>query len=444
MIVRAAPLWYTMPMITWINRARWATDRYILLMLGVFPLFWGNDGYNNITKSKFLFFAIATGVWLVSLLVLLTAGLLRGERYDIKLRPVHWAMLAFLSVGAVSAILSPYGGESLLGAGRYDGFLTMTLLCAMFFGVSALARPRRLYVWALAFSVSVCAVVSFVQGTGVNFLGLYPDGTNYFDNYIVFNGAFLGTLGNAGITCAFLCFAAPVLIVTALKSPEKRDRWLLLPSAMALVNLVLCGVDAGYAALLACALVSVPLLPGRKKTRRALLWAVGAVVALGLVLVWFWPGQSGMFWELSRILHGDVRIEFGSHRIEIWQNALEAAREHTLLGTGPGTAAKRLDVTWTRYIEETGQTRVSGVDNTHNVYLGYLLSVGVLGLLAYLAAMVCSFITWLRRRDDALFAALGAGVLCYLAQDFFGLGLVISSPFLWLGGGLLEAGGKRG
>ena len=77
--------------------------------------------------------------------------------------------------------------------------------------------------------------------------------------------------------------------------------------------------------------------------------------------------------------------------------------------------------------------------NAHNVYLGYLVNMGVLGLIPYLAAIVCSLVTWVRRRTHGpLYPALGAAFVCCLIQDFFGLGLVLTAPMLWVVWGLLE------
>ena len=42
-------------------RARWLTDKYISLMLLVFPLWTGPQGYAAITRAKFLLFALLTG-----------------------------------------------------------------------------------------------------------------------------------------------------------------------------------------------------------------------------------------------------------------------------------------------------------------------------------------------------------------------------------------------
>ena len=52
-------------------------------------------------------------------------------------------------------------------------------------------------------------------------------------------------------------------------------------------------------------------------------------------------------------------------------------------------------------------------------------------------------VTWIKRcRENALYPALGAAFLCYLIQDFFGLGLSLTEPMLWVVWGLLEAPGE--
>ena len=92
-----------------LQRARWVTDKYILAMLGAFPLFVGFHGYGAITESKFWFFAIATGLWAAAVTVLLICGLVAGERYALHVRGAHLAIGLFLAVGGISACLSEYG-----------------------------------------------------------------------------------------------------------------------------------------------------------------------------------------------------------------------------------------------------------------------------------------------------------------------------------------------
>ncbi len=419
-----------------LRRARWVTDKFILVMLGLFPLYVGLHGYSDITASKFRFFAIATGLWAVCVTALLLCGLMRGERYRAPIRPAHLCVGLFLAVSAVSACLSPYGPVTLLGSDRSDGFLTSVLYGLIFFGVSLLGRPRRRYAWALAFSSTVCCAIAVLQLFGLDPLWLYPEGTNYYDKYVALTSAFLGTLGNVGMLAAYLCLPAGFLPVYALLSPHRRDRLLLLPGLFALVMLGLIDVDAGLVAALGAALIAIPIVIQNEKAARVGGIVSGGVTGAGLVILWFWPGKSGLVYEMSQVLHGHLADEFGSHRGQIWKEGWRLFLEKPWLGGGPGTASLRYDIIW--HNDVTGRT--VAVTNAHNAYLGYLMNTGLLGLLPYLGAIVCTLVTWFkRRRLGPFYPALGTAFLCYLIQDFFGLSLPLTAPLLWLIWGLLES-----
>ena len=426
-----------------LRAARWVTDKYILLMLGVFPLFVGFrlHAYTAVTEAKYHFFVYATAAWLAAVIVLLAIGAIRKEKYHVKPRPAHLCMAAFLLIGAVSAAASAYGPEiTLLGADRYDGYLTTVLYGAGFFGVSFLAVPRRRYAWALGVSTAVCCGIAALQLGGFDPFWLYPEGLRYYDKYEALSAPFLGTIGNSGLLAAYLCLSAPLLTVFAVLSEKREDTFLLLPGALALAILALCDVDAGITALLGCALVTVPMVIRRRRAARIAAGVSGGAVLAGLGVLYFWPGKSGTLWEFSQVLHGRLSDEFGSHRGQIWKQSWERFLEKPWLGSGPGTAAERLDIRWSRYIESLQRERTVVVGNTHNVYLGHLVTVGVFGALAYCGAAVCSLITWFRRRTDgALFPALGSAFLCYMIQDFFSIGLCLTTPMLWIVWGLLES-----
>lgn len=418
-----------------LKRAEWVTDKFILLMLGLFPLFVGFRGYNAITESKFWFFAAATGAWTASVTVLLVWGRLAGERYRVEVRSAHLAVGLFLAVSGVSACLSEYGTAALAGSNRNDGFLTSVLYGLIFFGVSMLGRPRRRYAWALGASTLICCGVAALQLFGLDPFGFYPDGTNYYDKYVAYNGAFLGTLGNVGMLAAYLCIPAGLLPVYAALSEHRRDRLLFIPGAAAIVMLGLIDVDAGLVALAGGALIAVPTVIQKDRAARIAAAASAAVTTGGLAALWSWPGKSGLLYEMSQVLHGHLADEFGSHRGEIWKQGWELFLEKPWLGGGPGTTSLRFDIIW--HNEELGRT--VAVTNAHNAYLGYLINVGLLGLLPYLAAIGCTAVTWIKRRKrGAMYPALGAAFVCYLIQDFFGLSLPLTAPMLWVVWGLLE------
>ena len=422
--------------------ARWVTDKYILVMLGLFPLFVGFrvHAYTAITAAKYHFFSIASGAWFAAIAALLIVGLLRGERYHPRPRPAHFALAAFLLIGAVSAAFSEYGDVCLIGADRYDGYLVTAIYGAVFFGVSFLAAPRRRYVWALAVSSTVCCVIALLQLGGMDPFRLYPEGLNYYDKYEAMNAPFLGTIGNTGLLAAYLCLASPLLTVFAVLSDRTADTWLLLPGALALGVMMLCDIDAGVVAIAVCVLVTVPMVIRRRRPARIAAGVSGGLTLAGLAAAYFWPGTSGTLWELSQVLHGNLSDEFGSHRGQIWKQSWQLFLEKPWLGGGPGTNSERLDIRWSRYIEALGRERIVKVGNTHNVYLGYLVSIGVFGAAAYVAGAACSLVTWFRRRrEGALFPALGSAFLCYMVQEFFGIGLCLTSPMLWVVWALLES-----
>ncbi len=419
-----------------LKRARWVTDKFILVMLGLFPLYVGFQGYSDITASKFRFFAAAAGAWTLCVTALLLCGLARGERYHPHVRPAHLCVGLFLAASAVSACLSEYGAVTLLGSDRNDGFLTSVLYGLIFFGVSMLARPRRRYAWALGFSAAVCCAIAVLQLFGLDPFRFYPEGTNYYDKYAALTSAFLGTLGNVGMLAAYLCIPAGFLPVYALLSPHKRDRWLLLPGLLALSMLGLIDVDAGVVAAIGTALVAIPIVLQNDRAARTAGIISGGVTCAGLAGLWFWPGKSGLLYEAGQVLHGRLADEFGSHRGQIWKEGWRLFRERPWLGGGPGTASLRYDILW--HNDVTGRT--VAVTNAHNAYLGYLMNTGLLGLLPYLGAIACTLITWVRRRKRGPFyPALGTAFLCYLIQDFFGLSLPLTGPLLWLVWGLLES-----
>lgn len=424
------------------QKARWVTDKYILIMLGLFPLFVGFSprAYSHITEMKYYFFVIATVLWLAAVLVLVILGAARRERYPVEIRPAHIAMAIFLALGAISMLLSEYGFACLKGTARNDGYLSTLLYGVIFFGVSLFASPRPRYAWALGISTLICCTLCLIQLMGYDPLSFYPSGTNYYDKFGAYNGAFLGTIGNTGLLAAYLCIAAPLLTEFALLSKGKWDSLLLLPGTMALIVLALCDVDAGVVALAGCLLVSIPMLLRRQRASQIAAGVSGGVTLAGLCGLYFWPGESGTLWELSQVLHGRLSDEFGSHRGQIWKSGWELFCQKPWFGGGPGTTGLRFDITWRRYVEELGKDRVVTVENAHNVYLGYLINWGVFALLSYLTAIGCSMVTWWKRRTDgALYPALGSAFLCYMIQDFFGLGLPLTAPMVWVIWGLLES-----
>lgn len=417
-------------------KARWLTDKYISLMLLVFPLWTGTEGYAAITRGKFLFFAVLSALYLA---LLLPCALLVGEKPR-RARLPQWSALAFMAAACLSAALSPYGHAVILGASRYDGLLTLLLYGGIFLGVSAFGEWKKYYVYLLAVSASICSLVAIPQLLGGNPFGLYPGELTYFDANVRYTGEFLGTIGNTNLLAAFYCLCIPLFVWHALTHRALRDRLVLVAAALCLGVLIASRVASGAVALAAAAVVLMPYYVNyTSHSRKKALIAAGCLAALclaALAAVYFYGGGSGTLHELSQLLHGHVEDSYGSSRVAIWRECLRLAGERPLVGGGPDTLALRTDMTFSRFVEETGSTMSTHVDNAHCEPLGYLVNLGALGLIPYLALCAES----LRRFFRGCAPAVGAALACYLVQSLFGLGLCIVVPLVWIYMGLVCSG----
>lgn len=343
------------------KRCEWLTDKYILCLLALFPLFTGFHGYANLTAAKFWLYTGATALWLLGIAVCLCTG----ARLFVKKPGAFFCLAcAFLVWNLVSAALSPWREKTFLGAGRYDGLFTQLLYALTALGIARWGRKRVIYIRVFGASVFLCCAVALWQIAGGNPLGLYPNGWRFADAGTLYSGMYLGTVGNTLILGSVLSLAAAVLAV------------------------------------------------------------------------YFYPGRGGTLYEASRLLHGEADGAFGSHRVEIWREVCALIAQRPVFGGGPGTAAARLHIEFTRFVPETGRTLGTYVTNAHNEYLGYALNLGWPGLALYLGMMGVTFFHPRRSGEDAAWLW---GAAAYWIQAFFALGLVVSAPLLWLAWGLTSA-----
>ncbi len=480
------------------DRRERATDIYILLMLLIFPVFTGFSGYASITISKYLFFVTTSILWLGYILILTVRS---GEVFG-KFSFCQRCILAYMGICCISAILSENRAYTLLGAGRFDGLISTLLYCSAFLGVSRFGHFSKKHAAAFAVSMSICSAVAILQLFGLDPLGLFPGELCYYDAHIKFSSEFLGTVGNVNLLSAVLCLAIPLFacitvgssylwlmpmflcafvlfaskvaggtlalgltvlasapfVIADLKSLKRALKTLavLLTAAAAALamraeyaqGLVDISFVLGKGTLL-CTLAAalsgaIAFLPFELEISAKTLRTFFAVLAVFIVLAvsigaYFYTGSSGTLYEFSQLLHGNFDDSFGSSRILIWKETLKLIPEHPILGAGPGTIGLRLDIHFSRLVEETGETLSSYVDNAHNEYLGILADCGIAGFCAYLLMLLSAFIKQLKKPLTFERCALGTAVFCYCVQSFFGLGLCLAAPLFWVLLGLFES-----
>ena len=126
------------------------TDVYLAMMLSVFLLWPGMDGYTKITAAKYRLFLILTigycatnALLYLELLVMRQIRTVPFRELLRAVRPAEWLMLGYVLCSLLSSLLSPWRKDTWLGLLRREGFLTLALYGVIFLLLGRLARPKK-------------------------------------------------------------------------------------------------------------------------------------------------------------------------------------------------------------------------------------------------------------------------------------------------------------
>lgn len=212
---------------------------------------------------------------------------------------------------------------------------------------------------------------------------------------------------------------------------------LMLSDTVFLLLAVLAALTA--AAYLADAKLPDKTLPKAVPVALAAVFGAAALAGLGTVFYFSVINTEAELGDLERTLR--FSDAWGTHRGFMWNKAMEAFAGYSplrkLIGTGPET----FYYTFSPYFGELYDRFGDGsTDAAHNEYINYLLNIGILGLLSYLAftggALVRAFRTVKRNPLAAVFAA---PVVAYMAQAVVNISLPIATPLFIIFVSLCEA-----
>lgn len=308
-------------------------------------------------------------------------------------------------------------------ADLYSAFLCLAFPLFLSMSVSGRTRRARLYLLPLFFSVAGL-VVSGVSG------GLLAAGLCALLSPILLVRD-LACLRRWLVAMAVCLLAAAPALAFRGELTGGVVAWDFFPNPRVIVCLILAAV-----CLALCAgTLRIRRAVSETFLRRFFLALAAAVLLLGLAAVWFTPARGGTVYELSQAMRGHLEDSYGSSRVRIWRAVLALIPERPLLGGGPGSLTLRLDIEFSRFVPETGETLRTYVDNAHNQYLQLLADTGAAGLAGYVLLLACTLAHAAKKHAPQTLA-----LLCYCLQDFFGLGLCLVSPVFWAVLGLSLSG----
>ncbi|MBI1845726.1 MAG: O-antigen ligase family protein [Candidatus Rokubacteria bacterium] len=356
------------------------------VLLGAFVLGLGV----SITLSETALALLAVR-WLVRVLT--------GRAERVNRWPLALPVLAWIAVSLLAAALSPHPGESLTVASK--GLL---LIVALYVLVDALPKPvpAERFVAGLLAAVTIASLAGIAQVGACAVLGgsMSPPTTPVIGRYLWkchrARGFYSIYMTLAGVLNLVLLAALPRLTIAP------RRRWMPFAWVVGALALALTYVRGAWLGFL----VGLGALVGLVRRGR-LLVAVGLLVLIAAVLLV--PAVRRRAESIA-----DPADPTARDRWSMWRSGVAIARDHPLLGIGPG----QVKHVYRLYAEAEALQRSRG--HLHNTPLQILVERGALGLAAWLAVYATFFVQSagiLRRLppDAALPRALVTGGMAAIA-----------------------------
>ena len=163
-----------------------------------------------------------------------------------------------------------------------------------------------------------------------------------------------------------------------------------------------------------------------------LLLVTGMVGAL-IILVYVNIGKYTEIWKPYQnvLVFNDA---WGNGRGIIWRFALEFFTQKSsildkLIGNGPDTFYIITMDYFKKAMKAAGDVYY---DSVHNEYLEYLVTIGILGVIAYIATLTASLRQMFGKSKDGYAIACGIAVLAYAVQAVVNIAIPITTPILMM------------
>lgn len=423
------------------------TTVFLWLLLTIFLFGTGESGFVDIQTLKYKLFLWICGGYVVTSFLFLFEGMLIGAikvpSLKESLRSVTMlqkCVLIHLIITWISAVVSEYFPETVIGATRHEGALTITIYGLCFLLVSRCGTINKSLVWLLCGALFLFGVICVLHLNDINALDLYPEGYKYSDAYKAYSGAYVGTIGNVDLVASFLCLAIPMLIVMVIRISTPAKYLVLIPLAVIFYVLIKMNVLAGIVGVFVGLILLIPIVcPTSRKTRLIYMASVFVTGICGLTALYFFDLKFELLHQIHEMMHGNISETFGSGRIYIWKSVMQDVPNHFLFGSGPDTMVYAGIEPFKRYDQTLNSMIVSGIDIAHNEYLNVLSQQGIFAFISYVFLVIYAIFKWIKAPVGNLYVKiLGSALLCYFIQAFFSFSMCITAPFFWVTLGLFD------
>jgi O-antigen ligase len=326
----------------------------------------------------------------------------------------------------ISCLLADDVGKAFMGDWRGEGYLTYIAYFAIYFCAYIAADEKS---FAKVFELfSFVSYYAGIIGLLVEFDVIYVSSNNEIHASIFANGNHYGYYLAIALIAAAYHFLASArsrkvlhgiglfIISFSFFLSQCRGAWL-----------------AGTISLIA---FSVFMLIRRDRKPLAALTPIFIALAALVLTRFVYPGFADRMGSIVRdvnlIIKSDPsRIYTGTGRWLLWITGLKLIPAHPIFGYG----LDNLSAPILSYA-------IDYTDRVHNEYLNYIVTIGIVGALAYFVFVFKIMITYLKKviTIDFFSFAIFCTAACYLASAFFGNTTPYVTPYLFMFLGFLSRG----
>ena len=307
----------------------------------------------------------------------------------------------------------------------YYSYLALSAPFAMYMAYDAATLKEKIFWHAVELS---CFAGSFACNSDGVFLALLAAFLLLF---------FVKAKDKAGL----LCFVLSVMmffggaLLAALIKPDLSQFGIIENIVTRLfLKPVICFGALAFVAVIYVLLWKLRLSPVFFKALRIAVACLAGICFVGVLgaFIWFtFFDTTKDIGELSDLLRFDS-LSWGNKRAYIWSRLYGIFKElpliRMLFGSGEETIVLLME---NRYGDEMVRLTNMVFDNAHNEFLHYLLTIGIVGLIAYLLFCV-SAIRSAWRRSGRLCKAAALCCICYLAQSCVNISQSITTPLFFV------------
>lgn len=155
-----------------------------------------------------------------------------------------------------------------------------------------------------------------------------------------------------------------------------------------------------------------------------------SIIGLCIWATWIEPTKPlNSFLQYFRLSHS-----WGSNRGYAWHWAIlmfiNGSLKIKLFGAGPDTAYLMY---LSHYKNEMELNLPYYFKSPHNEYLNYLITIGLVGLLAYMAVVITAVCkSFSRTKEDEFFGAIALAILIYSIASFVNISQIITMPYIFI------------